>query len=198
MKKQILCLFLALTVWVSVVGCSKSEVLNAIDQIESRLPQISQIATSVLLFVDPVLVPLVGPAFSFIAADGKLLQQLIADYKVAPNASLLARINALYEDIEKNQQAILVAVGVKNLGKNLHIQQAIALIGIILAGLASFVQNHAPKTLQRALSAMTTEPVEDPGMSARDIAHAWNKSCGSQKTAKIPVPKWHGMPFTGR
>lgn len=206
---------------VAMSGCTQAQIVQVIETLDQQIPQIAQMATGLTLLVAPEYAPAIGPAAALIAADGKLLESLIAGYNPAvPNPSVLQKINAVWLDIQANLQSIVTAVGVKD-AKTAGIVNGFAgLIGLIAqnivilvnqqpAAIALNLQTQLPAIYGWHINGMDMIAIEGtpvgqviktsvtPKFTARDIAKHWNKLASGQKQAKIPVPKWHHMPFTG-
>jgi hypothetical protein len=222
-----LALFLAIfSLIVPMAGCSQAQIVQVIDTLDQQIPQIAQMATGLTLLVAPEYAPAIGPAAALIAADGKLLESLIAGYNPAvPNPTVLQKINAAWLDIQTNLQSIVSTVGIKD-AKTAGIVNGFAgLIGLIAqnivilvnqqpAAVALNLQTQLPAIYGWHISGTDMIAIEGtpagqviktsvkPKFSARDIAKHWNKLCSTQEKAKIAVPKAKilgiSIPFTGK
>lgn len=208
---------------IGMTGCTQAQIVQVIDTLDQQIPQIAQMATGLTLLVAPEYAPAIGPAAALIAADGKLLESLIAGYNPAvPNPSVLQKINAVWLDIQTNLQGIVTAVGVKD-AKTAGIVNGFAgLIGLIAqnivilvnqqpAAVALNLQTQLPAVFGWHINGMDMIAIEGtpagqvikasvtPKFTARDIAKHWNRLCSGQAKAKIKVPRARvlGVPIPG-
>lgn len=100
-----------------MTGCTPAQIAtfdNTINTIQAHLPQITLMATGITALVAPEYAPLIAPGAGIIAADLNLIKSLVDDYKATQDASLLAKIDSYYQDIQSHLGTIVAAVGFKN------------------------------------------------------------------------------------
>lgn len=100
-----------------MTGCTPAQIAtfdNAVNTLEEHLPQLAQMATGLTALIDPEYVPLIAPGAAAIASDASLAKALIDDLKVATDATKLQKVDAYWQDINTNLQAMVTAVGVKS------------------------------------------------------------------------------------
>lgn len=100
-----------------MTGCTPAQIAtfdNTINTIQAHLPQITLMATGITALVAPEYAPLIAPGAGIIAADLNLIKSLVDDYRATQDASLLAKIDSYYQDIQSHLGTIVAAVGFKN------------------------------------------------------------------------------------
>lgn len=193
----------------TMTGCSGSDLVSAIDNAEQLLPQIAELATGITSLIAPEYAPLIKPAADTIGADGRLLQDLVQQYKALPSDTVLQKINALVQDVLKHTNAIVAAVGVKDPTSAGIASTFAGLIGVIINEVAVIASKAPPKTVAQlpaffgwhiagvellAIDGSKLPPpsqsnVKSSGYKPRDVAKHWNKLCKDRPQARLKVPR---------
>lgn len=142
-----------------VAGCSTSWITTAVDDI----PTISNIVGSVLSIValgNPALSPelsaLINAGLQAASAALVTVQSLISDYKTAPNASILTKIDAALTDVQTNLSSVLSAAHIKDAALQATISTGISLALTVL----STIQLLIPATVSSRKSAALNVSVD--------------------------------------
>lgn len=210
---------------VSMAGCSSSQVQNDIANLESRIPQVAELATAVLEITNPALAPLVALFAATLKTDMDQLQSLIQQCSAAGcSASTLAGINAIVQTGVNNINNIVAVVGVKNPEYTAKVQGWASIVGLFFNDLAAFAASNAPKTALDKMPALfgwhiaginmlaidgsqlpppTKAHAKMSGHTARSVAKQWNDFIKkTDPKAQISCPRAHVLgvpvPFTGR
>lgn len=158
----------ALVALPAIEGCTEpSWVKTAI----SDLPEVIGIINSILSVValaGPLLPPGIGIAAQLVEAGLTAIDDLLQNYQVAPNASLITQIDAWLTDVQKNLSAILAAGRIENAATQALIATGVTLAILVIQGIqalipasatASPVSLLAPTVLRREIKVKMNVPV---------------------------------------
>jgi hypothetical protein len=207
-------------VMITTTGCNGSALLAGIQDVESKLPQIGQIAAGLLLEVAPEYAPAVQPIVTDLQNVGKVVMDGVAAYKANPSAGQLQKINAAVAAGIQDLTNLAAIPGIKDTHTQGVINIAAGSFALIFNDIASWVQN-LPATVVSQLPAFygwgipgvnlvaidgsklpapAAGKTKHSGFTARDIAAHWNKVVKHEQ-AKIHEPLKHMLgipiPFTG-
>lgn len=144
--------------FVSMVGCTPAQLAtfdNTVTTIENHLPQIGELATGLTALVAPEYVPLIGPGLAVITFDVGEIKKLVDGLQTPADGTVLAKIDAFYQDAAKNLQGIVQSVGVKDPQSTAAVNFFAAAFGEVLqfiqdltakqpAVTATFIRVHMP------------------------------------------------------
>jgi hypothetical protein len=208
----------AAPVMITTTGCTVAQVVAGIQDVESKLPQIAQIGSGILIAVAPEYVPLVQPVVTGIQLAGNALTDAITAYQKNPSATTLQKINAAVQEGLSYTNQLASLGGIKDTNTQAIVTGGAGLLGLIFNDITSWAQ-HTPGAVVSQLPAMfgwhiagvdlvaidggkLPAPVagktKHSGFTARDIAAHWNKLVKNQQ-AKIHEPRKHvlGIPIPG-
>jgi len=206
-------------------GCTSAQIQTDIANLESRIPQVAELATAVLEITDPALAPLVAPAAAVLKQNAEQLQSLLKQCSAAGcNLSTLAGIDAIVQTAVNNINNIVASVGVKSPEYTSKILGWASIVGLFFNDVAAFAANHATTAMLDHLPSVfgwhiagvnlmavdgsklpppMVGKVKKSGATARSVAKQWNGFIGkTNPKAQISVPKMHllgvPVPFTGK
>jgi hypothetical protein len=201
-------------------GCSVSsaQVVAGIQDVESKLPQIAQIASGILIAVAPEDLALVQPVVALLKTGGGVLSDAITAYQKDPSATTLQKVNAAVQSCLDYTNQLASLPGIKNTNTQAIVTGGAGLLGLIFNDVASWVQKTPAAVVSRLpamfgwhiagvdlvgidgskLPAPAAGKTKHSGFTARDIAAHWNKLVKNEQ-AKIHEARKHvmGIPIPG-
>lgn len=163
---------------IGTTGCSTAWIDTAIKDI----PTAEAIANSVLQIValasgngtlDSVIGGLITTAGNLVTAGLATLESLINDYKAAPSASTLDKIDAALTDLQTNLGSILTTAGIKDANLQIAISTAVGLAIAVVSSIQTLIPA-APvsSAVRRAASVSLVKPTIVP--TAAQISSLYN------------------------
>lgn len=205
-KLQVWALLVLLLPVCLTTGCTVSQVEQAANDINSKLPLLASLATAVVAIVDPQdasLVSEISAGSGKISADVTLAESIINGFSDISkiDSGSLARINAALADGKAQLANILQLVGVKNPALTAEIASWANVATTIFNDLAANIATVAPIAILEqlpvffgpsfiramAMSGHMPDTYKHSGKTARQLAQEWNKACKHER-AKVKVP----------